>query len=128
MVQYNPMINAGPRCPCGVRLRIKIGRGGTLIFKFDYDTAKKVCRPLPTAEVTEKEVWDNLTYSLKSCNTGGRESRCEDVPAPLRPAVPNLAGIARVSIMSQPTTVFLKLCRKKRMYDLLSEHIRADAG
>jgi len=40
MVQYNPMINRRfPDAPVAVRLRIKSDAGGTLIFKFDYDTA-----------------------------------------------------------------------------------------
>jgi mannonate dehydratase len=95
MVQYNPMINAGSPMPLWRTSADKIGRGGTLIFKFDYDTAKKV-PPTAYGEVTEKAMWDNLIYFLKAVIPVAEKAGVTMSLHPYDPPVPSLAGIARI--------------------------------
>jgi len=71
----------------------KIAAGGTLIFKFDYDAAKKI-PPTAYGEVTEKAVWDNLIIFPKKQSSGSGEAgvRCACTlttrPCPIWPVSP----------------------------------------
>jgi mannonate dehydratase len=95
MVQYNAMINAGSPMPLWRTSADKTGRGGTLIFKFDYDIAKQV--PLTGyGEVTEKAMWDNLTYFLKAVIPVAEKAGVMMTMHPYDPPVTGLAGIARI--------------------------------
>jgi len=85
----------------------------------------------PTAygEVTEKEVWDNLTYFLKAVIPVAEKAGVKMCLHPYDPPVPNLAGIARViHNVAAYDRLFKTVPEKSELYDLLSEHIRADAG
>ena len=95
MVQYNPMINAGAPMPLWRTSADKIGRGGTLIFKFDYNAARQV--PLTKyGEVTEKAVWENLFYFLRAVIPVAEKAGVIMTMHPYDPPVPSLAGIARI--------------------------------
>ena len=95
MLQYNCMINAGSSMPLWRTSAEKIGRGGTLIFKFDYATAKK--SPLTNyGEVSEKIMWDNLTYFLKAVIPVAEQAGVTMTMHPADPPVSGLAGIARI--------------------------------
>ena len=95
MVQYNCMINAGSSMPLWRTSAEKTGRGGTLIFKFDYDIAKKA--PLTNyGEVSEKVIWDNLTYFLKAVIPVAEKAGVTMTMHPYDPPVSGLAGIARI--------------------------------
>ncbi len=95
MVQYNCMINAGSPAPLWRTVAEKTGRGGTLIFKFDYDAVKLA--PLTGyGEVTEKMMWDNLIYFLKAVIPVAEKAGVTMSMHPFDPPVSGLAGIARI--------------------------------
>ena len=95
MVQYNCMINAGSSMPLWRTSAEKTGRGGTQIFKFDYDVAKKA--PLTNyGEVSAKIMWDNLTYFLKAVIPVAEKAGVMMTMHPYDPPVASLAGIARI--------------------------------
>jgi mannonate dehydratase len=95
LVQYNPMINAGSAMPLWRTSADKIGRGGTLIFKFDYDIARQL--PLTNyGELTEKVMWANFLYFLKAVITTAEKAGVTMSLHPYDPPVLSLAGIARV--------------------------------
>jgi mannonate dehydratase len=95
MVQYNCMINAGSPMPLWRTSAEKTGRGGTLIFKFDYDAAKKA--PLTNyEEITDKMMWDNITYFLKAVIPVAEKAGVTMCMHPFDPPVASLAGIARI--------------------------------
>jgi mannonate dehydratase len=95
MVQYNCMINAGSSMPLWRTSAEKTGRGETLIFKFDYDVAKKA--PLTNfGEVSENVMWDNLTYFLKAVIPVAEKAGVTMAMHPAEPPVSGLAGIARI--------------------------------
>jgi mannonate dehydratase len=95
LVQYNPMISAGAPMPLWRTSADKTGRGGTLIFKFDYAAAKQV--PLTNyGELTEKVMWDNLLYFLKAVIPAAEKAGVKMSLHPYDPPVPTLAGISRV--------------------------------
>jgi mannonate dehydratase len=95
MVQYNPMINAGAPMPLWRTSADKIGRGGTLIFKFDYDAAKQVSLT-KYGEISEKTMWENLFYFLKAVIPVAEKAGVMMTLHPYDPPVPGLAGIARI--------------------------------
>ena len=95
MVQYNSMINAGAPMPLWRTSAEKTGRGGTLIFRFDYDVAKKA--PLTNyGEITEKAMWDNLIYFLKAVIPIAQKAGVTMCMHPYDPPVSSLAGIPRI--------------------------------
>jgi mannonate dehydratase len=95
MVQYNYMINAGSPAPLWRTVAEKTGRGGTLIFKFDYDAVKMA--PLTNyGEIPEKEMWDNLIYFLKAVIPVAEKAGVTMTMHPFDPPVSSLAGIARI--------------------------------
>jgi mannonate dehydratase len=95
MLQYNSMINAGSEKPLWRNWAEKTGRGGTLIFKFDYDAAKKA--PLTNyGELSEKAMWDNLLYFLEAVIPVAQQAGVMMCMHPNDPPVVKLAGIPRV--------------------------------
>ena len=95
MLQYNCMINTGSSMPLWRTSAEKTGGGGTLIFKFDYDVAKKA--PFTNyGEVSEKAMWDNLTYFLKAVIPSAEKAGVTMCMHPYDPPVSGLAGIARI--------------------------------
>ena len=95
VVQYNCMINTGSSMPLWRTSAEKTGRGETLIFKFDYDVAKKT--PLTNyGEVSEKVMWDNLIYFLKAVIPVAEKAGVTMAMHPYDPPVSSLAGIPRI--------------------------------
>jgi mannonate dehydratase len=95
MLQYNGMMNAGSEKPLWRNWAEETGRGGTLIFKFDYEAAKKA--PLTSyGEISEKAMWDNLIYFLKAVIPVAQQAGVTMCMHPYDPPVASLAGIPRI--------------------------------
>ncbi|MFC2020771.1 mannonate dehydratase [Chloroflexota bacterium] len=95
MLQYNSMLNAGAWIPLWRTSAENVGRWGTRIDRFDYEVAKKA--PLTKyGEISEKAMWDSLTYFLKAVIPVAEEAGVKMAMHPFDPQVPSIAGIARV--------------------------------
>jgi mannonate dehydratase len=94
-VQYNPMINAGSKMPLWRNSAENIGRGGTVIYIFDYEANKQVSHT-NYGEVSEKEMWDNFTYFLKAVIPVAEKAGVTMCLHPSDPPVSSLAGIPRI--------------------------------
>jgi mannonate dehydratase len=95
MLQYNWVIDAAAWLPNWRTTDKTAGRGGARYLSFDYEVAKKT-PPTSFGLLTEDELWDNLTYFLKSVIPVAEEAGVKMVMHPADPQVPNLAGIARI--------------------------------
>ncbi len=72
-----------------------VGRGGAKYVSFDYEVAKKV--PVSDfGQITDEQVWDNLTYFLKAVIPVAEESGVKMVMHPADPQVHSIAGVARI--------------------------------
>ena len=95
MLQYNWMLNAGAWIPLWRTSAENVGRGGTRIVRFDYEAARKA--PATNfGEISEKTLWDSLTYFLKAVIPVAEEAGVKMVMHPCDPQVPSLASIARI--------------------------------
>ena len=95
MLQYSWVLNAGARIPLWRTSAENVGRGGTKIVRFDYKAAKNA--PLTNyGEISERKMWDGLTYFLKAVIPVAEEAGVRMVMHPCDPQVPKLAGIARI--------------------------------
>lgn len=95
MLQYNWTLNAGAWIPLWRTSAETVGRGGTRIVRFDYEVAMKA--PATNfGEISEKTLWDSLTYFLKAVIPVAEEAGVKMVMHPCDPQVPSLAGIARI--------------------------------
>ena len=94
-LQYSWTLNAGAWIPLWRTSKEKVGRGDTEIVRFDYTKAKNA--PLTSyGRISDKQMWDNLTYFLKTVIPVAEQAGVQMVLHPCDPQVPSLAGIARI--------------------------------
>ncbi len=92
---YGWQIDTGASMPFWRTSAENVGRGGTRIVRFDYDVARKA--PLTNyGEISEKTMWDRLTYFLKAAIPVAEEAGIKMAMHPVDPEVSSLAGIARI--------------------------------
>ena len=95
VVTYGWEISAGAQMPMWRTSAENIGRGGTQIVRFDYEIARKI--PATNyGEISEKTLWDSLTYFLKAAIPVAEEAGVKIAMHPPDPQVSSLAGIARI--------------------------------
>ncbi len=81
MLQYSWVLNAGAWIPLWRTSAEDVGRGGTRIVRFDYEAARKA--PLTDyGKISEKTMWDGLTYFLKAVIPVAEESGVKMVSIP----------------------------------------------
>lgn len=112
LLHYNWMINTGAWLPLWRTTADTVGRGGARIVGFDYELVKNA-PATEFGEITEKAMWDNLTYFLKAVIPVAEESHVKMVMHPADPQVPSIAGIARI-------------IRSAQAYDRLFDITRSD--
>ena len=71
------------------------GRGGANVSSFDYDLVRDA-PPGEYGEITEEQMWENLTYFLKAAIPVAEQSGVHMSVHPDDPPVPVLDGVARV--------------------------------
>ena len=72
-----------------------VGRGGALVTGFDYDLVKDA--PVAeTGEITEEQLWDNLTYFLKAVIPVAEQAGVRMALHPDDPPISPIAGVARI--------------------------------
>ncbi len=70
-------------------------RGGALTSEFDYDTAEKE-GPTRWGTITEKQMWDNITYFVKRIMPVAEDAGVQMALHPDDPPLSPLRGIARI--------------------------------
>lgn len=114
MLQYNWVIDAAAWLGNWRTTDKTVGRGGARLVSFDYEVAKKV--PVTAfGEITEDEMWVNLTYFLKAVIPVAEEAGVKMVVHPADPQVPSIAGVARI-------------IRSPEAYDRLFNIVKSDGN
>jgi mannonate dehydratase len=92
---YKWAIDSGSWMPAWRTSAEPVGRGGATIVRFDYEATKKVTQT-EFGEITENQMWDNLTYFLKAGVPIAEQANVILAMHPADPQVPTLAGISRI--------------------------------